>query len=79
MTGITGAQGSNATKCRLGESDVLKGAPIGTTMVFAIFLILLSIFSACLVLVGVAFYVGWDVKCQMEREFDALLHRLNHA
>lgn len=48
-------------------------------MVFAIFLILLSIFSACLVLAGVAFYAGWDAKCQMEREFDALLHRLNNA
>ena len=48
-------------------------------MVLAIFLILLSIFSACLVLAGVAFYAGWDAKCQMEREFDALLHRLNNA
>ena len=48
-------------------------------MLLSIFLILLSIFSACLVLVAVAFYAGWDAKCQMEREFDGLLQRLNKA
>lgn len=48
-------------------------------MVFAIFLILLGIFSACLMLAGIAFYAGWDAKCQMEREFDSLTQRTTQA
>lgn len=48
-------------------------------MVFAIFLILMGIFSACLMLAGIAFYAGWDAKCQMEREFDSLTERAAKA
>ena len=49
------------------------------SMLFSIFLILLGLFSAGLLLLAVAFYAGWEAKCQMEREFDGLLRRLTGA
>jgi hypothetical protein len=78
VTAVTCRFWLNATPAGLSESDD-RNPKERHSMVFAIFLILLGIFSACLMLAGIAFYAGWDAKCQMERELHSLTQRATQA
>jgi hypothetical protein len=48
-------------------------------MFSSVLVVILGIFSAGLILAAAAFYVGNEVRLELERELDGLLRRFHHS